>query len=386
MKIIISAIFLIASLFQGIVSVGAVAFPDTAAIASDLSMAIDSLAGEGIVRGYEDGTYRPNNTISVQEWARLLLRTKSLPENVDTYLSLPISRIDALKLLLTVWQVSPLEATSSFVDIPPSEQSTVAYFEQKNIVRGRALGMFAPQSPLTRAEAAKILFLARQSNLLATSLPTTAVTVTQNVVEIVDVSPMTLTPSGSGSLLFAVRNHGDGLTNLAYNQDYFVSVLSGGVIITGTNELGNGLYQVLFRAPSYVPAGPINIQIAAMVGRGYRTDINEYLRNKNLARADREVVSLARLIPSTISSGDTAQIIVTPQDGRGDPVTGLDVVAEVTRGSGDIVSPVMETPIGSGIYVGSYRARGTAGSQVEITVRIDNIASRPQTIIHGTVR
>lgn len=384
MKKLFSVLCLFLCFFQGQNLVHAVQFSDVSDIAQDLVSAISRLTDANIIHGYGDGTYRPLATISEQEWARLLLRSRGVSEQVDGYSSRPITRIEALSLLLRLWNVSVPEVRSSFSDVATADQSSVAYFELKGIVHGRSTGIFSPLAPMTRAEAAKILFLARQSMSIATDI-TPTVHVTQNVVEIVDVSPMTLSPSGSGSLLFVVRNHGDGQSGLLPGSGYLVSVLSGGVVITGSNELGNGLYQVLFRAPSYVPAGPVNIQIRVMFGGGYTTDINEYLRGKNAVQVG-STVSLARLVPDHIASGNTAQIVVTPQSASGDPVSGLSVIAEVTRGSGEIISPVVESPVGSGIYIGTYKARGLSGSQVEITVRVDNLASRPQTIIYGTVR
>ncbi|MBI4835692.1 MAG: S-layer homology domain-containing protein [Candidatus Abawacabacteria bacterium] len=364
--------------------VQAASFSDLATIHPDLSSAVIVLAGEGIIHGYGDGTYRPQATISEQEWARLVLRAKGLPESVSIYSQSPITRINALRLMSNLWQVSFSNATSNFSDISTEDQSMVAYFEQRLVIKGRSAGLFLPQGTLTRAEAAKILLLAR--NIILAPTADSSVRISQNVVEIIDVSPMSLAPSGTGSLIFTIRNHGDPLSGLVNNNDYHVSVLEGGVIIASVSELGNGLYQVLFRAPSYVPAGSINIQIIAMVGSVYRTDIKEFLQKKNAARVDSARISLAQLIPNSISSGEEAQILITPQDGRGRPVSGLDIVAEVTRGSGDIVDPVVETPLGSGVYVGKYLARGQSGSQIEITVRINNLASRPQTVITGTVR
>lgn len=383
MKKLFSVLCLFLVFLQGLNVVHAVQFSDVSDIAQDLASAISDLTDANIIHGYGDGTYRPLATISEQEWARLLLRARGVAEQVDGYTSRPITRIEALSLLLRLWNVSVPEVRSSFSDVATDDQSSVAYFELKGIVHGRSIGIFAPLATMTRAEAAKILFLARQSMSTTDSMPT--VHVTQNVVEIVDVSPMTLSPSGSGSLLFVVRNHGDGQSGLLPGSGYLVSVLSGGVVITGSSELGNGLYQVLFRAPSYVPAGPVNIQIRVMFGGGYTTDINEYLRGKNAVQVG-NTVSLARLVPDHIASGNTAQIVVTPQGASGDPVSGLSVIAEVTRGSGEIISPVVESPVGSGIYIGTYKARGLSGSQVEITVRVDNLASRPQTIIYGIVR
>lgn len=374
----------------------AITFSDVDGVASDLRDAVQQLTDQGIIRGYLDGTFRPNRDISEKEWALLVLRMVRNDPDVSRYVDTPITRLQALKMLAREWEL-PWQNESQvgvFRDVATIQDiALVNFFYYSGVIKGRTITEFGPGFTLTRAEAAKILLLAQSFwKPIKTSLPTptplpTSVVITQNVVEIVDVSPLTLGPGGMGSILFVIRNNARLQSGMVYNQDYFVSVLDGNVSIISSTEIGNGLYQVVFKASPQSGQGTVNIQILAMMGGSYRTDINEYLRNKQQAQIATPKISLARLIPSTISSGNEAQIIVTPQDHNGNSVTGLVVSAEITRGSGTITATPVETPAGSGVYIGTYKAgSGRGGEAIEITVRIENISSRPETVISGTVR
>jgi len=377
-------------------SVQAITFSDLGGVSADLKNAVQTLTDQGIIKGYGDGTFRPNREISEKEWALLVLRVVRTDPSVTMYSDRPIMRLEALKMLAREWGLLWQEESQTplFSDLQTgSDNALVNFFYYSGIIKGRTLTEFAPNDTLTRAEAAKILLLAKEfwhpiktSTPTPTSLPT-SVAITQNVVEIVDVSPLTLSPGETGSLLFVIRNNNRLQTGMVYNNNYYVSVLDGNVSIIGSTEIGNGLYQVIFKASPQSGPSTVNIQILVMLGSAYRTDINEYLRNKQSAQISTPSISLARLIPSTISRGNTAQIIVTPQDNDGDPVTGLEISAEVTRGSGTVTTQPVETPAGSAVYIGEYTASsGSSGSIIEITVRIENVASRPETTITGTIR
>ncbi len=392
-KIFIS--FLLASLTSLSVA-QAVTFSDLGGIAPDLKDAVQKLTDQGIIKGYGDGTFRPNRDISEKEWALLVLRAVRESPDVGVYSDRPITRLEALKLLAREWRLLWQNESQApiFKDLAIfQDNALVNYFFYSQIIKGRTTTEFGPGLTLTRAEAAKILLLAKEFwQPTKTSLPTpvplpTGIPITQNVVEIIDVSPMTLSPGETGSLLFVIRNSDRLETGMMYNQNYFVSVLDGNVDIIGSTEIGNGLYQVVFKASPQSGPSNINIQILVLLGGSYRTDINEYLRHKQSAQVTTPQISLARLVPSNISSGNEAQIIVTPQNYNGSPVTGLEISAELTRGSGTITAQPIETPAGSGVYIGTYKAgSGHSGQEIEILVRIDNIASRPQTIIRGTIR
>ncbi len=375
----------------------AVQFTDTAALSGDLLEAVTTLSNQGIIRGYGDSTFRPQQSISEKEWGLLVSRTVHNSDSAGLSDD-PISRIGALYLLAATWDIdwSKESLARSFSDVfSDSNTQIVNYFDRLNVIQGRSSTTFAPEGDLTRAEAAKILLLA-QRLLLGTSnasgqfpesvvLRPSQVNITQNVVEIIDVSPLSLSPGQIGTLFFTIKNNGDLETGLQEGSDYRASVLSGDVRILDSSELGNGLYQVTFQASNNAAAGPVNIQITAFMGSVFSTTINDFLQHRADAQVTAPSVSLARLVPNRFSSNQKAQILVTPQGIGGAPVTGLEISAEVTKGSGTIIEPVTESPVGSGIYIGTYQAMGSGRQDVEITVRINNIASTPQTIIHGTI-
>lgn len=377
--------------------VSAVQFTDTGSLSGDLLEAVTTLSNQGIIRGYGDGTFRPQQSISVKEWGLLVTRAVHSPE-LGGLSDEPINRLGALYLLAAAWGVdwSKESLARQFGDVfSNSDTQIVNYFARLNVIQGRSSTAFAPDGDLTRAEAAKILLLA-QRQLLGTSnssgqlsesvvLTPSQVNITQNVVEIIDVSPLSLSPGQIGTLFFTIKNNGDLETGLQEGSDYRASVLSGDVRILEASELGNGLYQVTFQASTNAAAGPINIQITAFMGSVFSTTLNEFLQQNAQANVTAPSVSLARLVPNRLYSNQTAQILVTPQGIGGAPVTGLEISAEVTKGSGTIIAPVTESPVGSGVYIGTYQAMGSARQDVEITVRINNIASTPQTIIRGTI-
>ncbi len=375
----------------------AVQFTDTAALSGDLLEAVTTLSNQGIIRGYGDSTFRPQQSISEKEWGLLVSRTVHNSDSAGLSDD-PISRIGALYLLAATWDIdwSKESLARSFSDVfSDSNTQIVNYFDRLNVIQGRSSTTFAPEGDLTRAEAAKILLLA-QRLLLGTSnasgqfpesvvLRPSQVNITQNVVEIIDVSPLSLSPGQIGTLFFTIKNNGDLETGLQEGSDYRAFVLSGDVRILDSSEFGNGLYQVTFQASNNAAAGPVNIQITAFMGSVFSTTINDFLQHRADAQVTAPSVSLARLVPNRFSSNQKAQILVTPQGIGGAPVTGLEISAEVTKGSGTIIEPVTESPVGSGIYIGTYQAMGSGRQDVEITVRINNIASTPQTIIHGTI-
>jgi hypothetical protein len=377
--------------------VSAVQFTDTGSLSGDLLEAVTTLSNQGIIRGYADNTFRPQQSISEKEWGLLVSRTVHSTE-LDGLSDDPISRIGALYLLAATWDIdwSKESLARQFADVfSDSNTQIVNYFARLNVIHGRTTTTFAPEGYLTRAEAAKILLLAQRLLLGPSSasrqfsesvvLTPSQVNITQNVVEIIDVSPLSLSPGQIGTLFFTIKNNGDLETGLQEGSDYRASVLSGDVRILEASELGNGLYQVTFQASTNAAAGPINIQITAFMGSVFSTTLNEFLQQNAQANVTAPSVSLARLVPNRLYSNQTAQILVTPQGIGGAPVTGLEISAEVTKGSGTIIAPVTESPVGSGVYIGTYQAMGSARQDVEITVRINNIASTPQTIIRGTI-
>jgi hypothetical protein len=88
---------------------------------------------EGIVRGYDDGLFRPNQNVS---------------------------RVEFLKMVMESGDIEITNATSSkfqdmAVDFWGTDYANIGL--TKNIISGYSDGTFRPNQPITRAEAAKIV-------------------------------------------------------------------------------------------------------------------------------------------------------------------------------------------------------------------------------------
>ncbi|WP_341301991.1 cadherin-like beta sandwich domain-containing protein [Lysinibacillus sp. FSL H8-0500] len=93
---------------------------------------IEALATQGIIQGYEDGTFRPNESISRQHVAALITRAFSF-ESVRT--------------------------TDDFSDVPPMNPyyEAIRTLQQAGMIDGTEEGMFLPTEKMTRAQLAKVL-------------------------------------------------------------------------------------------------------------------------------------------------------------------------------------------------------------------------------------
>ncbi len=95
----------------------------------------------GIITGYDDGTFRPDALVNRSEALKIL----SLAANLQEF---------------------PDAATVSFSDVPASEWFApyVRAAASHEIIGGYSDGTFRPSNPITRAEAAKIVYLTMKSN------------------------------------------------------------------------------------------------------------------------------------------------------------------------------------------------------------------------------
>lgn len=93
--------------------------------------AIDSLNKQGLIKGYQDGTFRPSN---------------------------PITRAEAAVIIARELKLTTSKA-SSFTDVSKTHYAyqAIAAVEEKGIINGRSKGKFDPNGKLTRAEMAAIL-------------------------------------------------------------------------------------------------------------------------------------------------------------------------------------------------------------------------------------
>ncbi|MDO9592860.1 MAG: S-layer homology domain-containing protein, partial [Erysipelotrichaceae bacterium] len=120
--LILTAVLLIQPAFA------AASFPDTSGHWAEAH--IDYLFTQGLINGYPDGTFRPNNTISRAEVAAILANELSLPLQ-----------------------------NSSFPDVPGTHWATgyIGAVVNASIMSGYPDGTFKPNTPMTRAEIASVL-------------------------------------------------------------------------------------------------------------------------------------------------------------------------------------------------------------------------------------
>ncbi|NLV76532.1 MAG: S-layer homology domain-containing protein, partial [Tissierellia bacterium] len=154
---------------------------------------IDYLLSKGIVSGYPDGTFKPDKPITRAEFIKIINKTicnnekshvpfKDVNENDWFYDEIakaiksgyvegygdntfrpnnPITREEAAKILVTVFRLEDDNLNSgSFVDqkeISNWAQEYVLLLKNKGYVSGYADGTFRPNAPITRAESVKMI-------------------------------------------------------------------------------------------------------------------------------------------------------------------------------------------------------------------------------------
>lgn len=92
---------------------------------------IKKMAAEGIINGYTDGTFRPDNQITRAEFVTMLMKSKS----IQKFEKLPFPDVDK-----ELWSADYIYS---------------AYMSE--YIDGYADGTFKPDNPITRAEAVKII-------------------------------------------------------------------------------------------------------------------------------------------------------------------------------------------------------------------------------------
>ena len=98
---------------------------------------VNLLAEMGVAKGYEDGTFRPLQSLTRAEGVKILLAISGYvsQDSLDTYLE-----------------------ENPFPDVTGWEKPWVKEAVRRGMVRGYDDGMFRPQNKLTRAEALKLLY------------------------------------------------------------------------------------------------------------------------------------------------------------------------------------------------------------------------------------
>lgn len=117
---------------------------------SEMGQAVSSLVSRGIISGYQDGTYRPNQAIT---------------------------RAQAAKILAGVLKLDTAKAQATFTDVPVSYEhyGAIAALAEKKILNGYTDGSFKPNEPITRAQMAKIVANAFELSSVFETLPFTDV-------------------------------------------------------------------------------------------------------------------------------------------------------------------------------------------------------------------
>ncbi|MBO9605037.1 MAG: S-layer homology domain-containing protein [Paenibacillaceae bacterium] len=109
-------------------------FTDTTKIGSWAQKAVAQAVQAGVIKGYEDGSFRPNALISRTEMAAMIAHAMGHSTETNT--------------------------ATGFADdmaIPAWAKDSVAYVKQSGIMQGKGNNQFAPQDHATRAEAVTVL-------------------------------------------------------------------------------------------------------------------------------------------------------------------------------------------------------------------------------------
>ena len=133
---VLALVLVVATLFSFTAMAGA-AYKDEAAISYDEAVAV--LSAVGILNGYEDSTFKPTQTISREEMAKMIAVLANAGDDVSTLYA----------------------SASTFADVPASKWSAsyVAYCAKTGIVAGRSASTFDPAGKVTGLETAKMLLV-----------------------------------------------------------------------------------------------------------------------------------------------------------------------------------------------------------------------------------
>lgn len=115
-------------------------FSDVSGSTADVE-SIEKAASCGIINGYSDGTFRPNDTVARAEAAVILAKAMT-GNKVPSY------------------------SGSPFPDVSSSHwaRDAIAYCKQWNVIRGYPNGTFQPDGRVTRAEVATMVYTALQAH------------------------------------------------------------------------------------------------------------------------------------------------------------------------------------------------------------------------------
>ena len=122
---------------------GAASYSDKADIKA--STAVDMLSSLGVIQGYDDGSFKPNTTVTRAQMAKMIFTIMNGGnDNANAYASLP----------------------TKFTDLPTAAwaQGYVRYLQNTGIIAGKSVTKFAPNDTVTGLEAAKMVLVAAGYN------------------------------------------------------------------------------------------------------------------------------------------------------------------------------------------------------------------------------
>lgn len=380
-------------------------FSDIGNLNDTLKEPVLALVAEGAISGYDDGTFRPNQSITVGEFAKILtipifqeyivqyldatskenllndIIQGNIPDlmgaaerhevlTVNLPLSQKITRKQAITYIVQAYKVELDdidEDLNPFVDIfDETTQKTAAFLFDNAIIQGRDATHLHPDDTLTRAEASKILYLSKKKLLDNLYFDQYGWDVGGLRIEISDVSPSSLIAGETATIIFAIKDNDSGKVVPGIDTgDLMVRVVEGNAEVTDVNKIGEGVFVATVKVDDGASAGHLNVQISLVYGRLYVTTTDDYF---DTIESEEEQSDL-RLVPSIVRRNNLATIIAIPRDHHGDPVSGLQLSAFVSGGGGRITVDMHEDPVGTGIYIGEYEAGSIAG-EGEIGVRI----------------
>ena len=122
---------------------GAASYSDKADIKA--TTAVDMLSSLGVIQGYDDGSFKPNTTVTRAQMAKMIFTIMNGGnDNASAYASLP----------------------TAFTDLPTAAwaQGYVRYLQNTGIIAGKSATKFAPNDTVTGLEAAKMVLVAAGYN------------------------------------------------------------------------------------------------------------------------------------------------------------------------------------------------------------------------------
>ena len=114
------------------------AFPDQSSIKVD-SKVIDTLTEKNVIKGFEDGSFQPDKAVTRAQMAKMMFVLRTGSDDAAYYAK---------------------DMTDTFTDtVGTWSNGYVKYCQAYGIVSGKSSTVFAPNAPVTTAEAAKMLLV-----------------------------------------------------------------------------------------------------------------------------------------------------------------------------------------------------------------------------------